>query len=147
MAPRDIVDDSGWLPMEHACLRGHLDVTDLLLPKNEKLLLYDMYHPENNLPRIPSLAASPVLTGSDDGTVSTSSIDKLPEPQKNTVNQFYKQLKNNSSNNVSRSTSPKRNKRYKPVKSFGHRYLNEDESLILLTLGTTTCVTPMSPLN
>ena len=102
--------------MEHACLRGHLDVTDLLLPKNEKLL-YDMYHQENNLPRIPSLAASPVLTGSDDGTVSTSSIDKLPEPQ-NTVNQFYKQLKNNSSNNVSRSTSPKRNKRYKPVKSL-----------------------------
>lgn len=136
-ASYDIVDDSGWLPMEHACLRGHLDVTDLLLPKNEKLLLYDMYHPENNLPRIPSLATSPVLTGSDDGTVSTSSIDKLPEPQKNTVNQFYKQLKNNSSNNVSRSTSPKRNKRYKPVKSFGHRYLNEDESLILLTLGTT----------
>ena len=34
-ASYDIVDDSGWLPMEHACLRGHLDVTDLLLPKNE----------------------------------------------------------------------------------------------------------------
>ena len=27
--------------------------------------------------------------------------------------------------------------RYKPVKSFGHRYLNEDESLVLITLGTT----------
>lgn len=29
----DIVDDSGWLPIEHACLRGHLEVADLLVPK------------------------------------------------------------------------------------------------------------------
>ncbi|KAI5956274.1 GDE1 [Candida jiufengensis] len=131
----DIVDDSGWLPMEHACLRGHLDVADLLKPKNDKLLLYDTYHPEKNVIRIPSEAASPMLMAKDDDT--SSSIDKLPENHKLAVNEFYKQLKNNSSNNVSRSTSPKRRKKYKPIKSFGHRYLGEDENLILITLGTT----------
>ncbi|KAL6451682.1 GDE1 Glycerophosphocholine phosphodiesterase GDE1 [Candida maltosa Xu316] len=153
-ASYDIVDDSGWLPSEHACLRGHLDVSDLLVPKNNQLLLYDMYHPENNLPRMPSLAASPTLMANEDSTVSTSSLDKLPESHKNTVNVFYKQLKNNSSKNVATSSSDvvvtsgsvspitkknvaKHRKSYKPVKSFGHRYLNPDESLILLTLGTT----------
>lgn len=137
----DIVDDSGWLPIEHACLRGHLEVADLLVPKNEKLLAYDMYHPENNSPRLPSnggLASgtmSPTLMSIAE---STSSVDKLPESHKNAVNQFYKTLKNNSASNVStRSISPKRMNRYKPVKSFGHRYLNEDESLVLITLGTT----------
>ncbi|RCK64879.1 Glycerophosphodiester phosphodiesterase GDE1 [Candida viswanathii] len=136
----DIVDDSGWLPIEHACLRGHLEVADLLVPKNEKLLSYDMYHPENNTPRLPSngVASGTVSPTLMSVTESTSSVDKLPESHKNAVNQFYKTLKNNSSNNVSSgSISPKRKNRYKPVKSFGHRYLNEDESLILLTLGTT----------
>ncbi|KAI3403559.2 GDE1 [Candida oxycetoniae] len=133
----DIVDDSGWLPMEHACLRGHLEVADLLKPKNDKLLLYDIYHPENNVVRIPSEAASPVLMATSSSGEDISSVNKLPQAHKNAVNEFYKQLKNSSSNNVSRSTSPKRRKKYKPVKSFGHRYLNEDESLILVTLGTT----------
>ncbi|KAI5968177.1 GDE1 [Candida pseudojiufengensis] len=140
-ANHDIVDDSGWLPMEHACLRGHLEVADLLRPKNENLLLYDTYHPEKNLPRIPSEAASPLLqatTHSKDDLDFNNSIDKLPESHKHAVNEFYKQLKNNnSSNNVSRSVSPKRRKKYKPIKSFGHRYLGEDEKLILITLGTT----------
>ncbi|CAL1191932.1 unnamed protein product, partial [Candida parapsilosis] len=108
----DIVDNSGWLPMEHACLRGHLNVADLL-------------------------AASPVLRAKDDGGALPTSIDRLPEAHKHAVNEFYKQLKNNSSGNISRSTSPKRKKRVKAVKSFGHRFLGEDESLILVTLGTT----------
>ncbi|CAK9682509.1 Glycerophosphocholine phosphodiesterase GDE1 [Candida parapsilosis] len=133
----DIVDNSGWLPMEHACLRGHLNVADLLVPKDPKLLLYDTYHPENNVTRIPSEAASPVLRAKDDGGALPTSIDRLPEAHKHAVNEFYKQLKNNSSGNISRSTSPKRKKRVKAVKSFGHRFLGEDESLILVTLGTT----------
>ncbi|CAK9441540.1 uncharacterized protein LODBEIA_P54080 [Lodderomyces beijingensis] len=138
----DIVDDSGWLPMEHACLRGHLKVADLLKPKNEKLLLYDTYHPENNVPRVPSEAASPAMMAVNNDEevedVRASSVDKLPQAHKQAVNEFYKQLKNSSNSNVSRSVSPKRRRKsHKPIKSFGHRYLNENESLILITLGTT----------
>ncbi|CAI5759916.1 unnamed protein product [Candida verbasci] len=135
----EIVDDSGWLPMEHACLRGHFEVADLLIPRNKDMLLYDCYNQENNIKRLVSESASPVLMANDDSIVSNSSIDKLPKNHQVTINEFYKQLKNNSQNNVtnSRSSSPKRKKKYKPIKSFGHRYLNENESLILITLGTT----------
>ncbi|KAK6201251.1 Glycerophosphoryl diester phosphodiesterase family-domain-containing protein [Scheffersomyces amazonensis] len=130
------VDGSGWLPMEHACLRGHLSITDLLKPNDDKLLLYDVYHPENNIPRqvIPStptlIASEPVL-----------STDKLPESSKHiTMNDIYKQLKQTgSSSSIPRSKSPnsRRKKSVKPIKSFGHRYLQPDESMILITLGTT----------
>jgi glycerophosphodiester phosphodiesterase len=143
----DIVDDSGWLPMEHACLRGHLTVADLLCPKDKDLLLYDVYHPENNLSRLPSsssgsVVTSPALKATDSNLISTSSIDRLPETSRNAVNEVFKQLKSNESLSpvLSRSKSPigrQRMKRAKPIKSFGHRYLNEDESLILITLGTT----------
>lgn len=130
----DIVDDSGWLPMEHASLRGHLEIADLLIPKDPNLLLYDAYHPEKNLLR--NLLASPALVAHDD-SLSASSIDKLPEPSKFSVNEVYKNFrKNGSTSSITRSKSPRR-QRAKPVKSFGHRYLSQDESLILITLGTT----------
>ena len=148
-ADYDIVDDSGWLPMEHACLRGHLKVADLLKPKNEKLVLYDSYHPENNVARIHSETVSPIMrtsNGNSSEELESTSIDKLPQAHRSAVNEFYKQLKNSSSGNVStRSTSPKRRAKYKPVKSFGHRYLGEDESLILITLGTTDLRDESSP--
>lgn len=149
----DMVDDSGWLPMEHASLRGHLSVADLLKPKNEKLLHYDINNHENNLQRVPaSSIENPVkgLSLMDDSLVmsSTSSIDILPESNKSAVNEVYKQLRqfdnssqvsvdSGSNNRVSRSKSPMNVKRIKPIKSFGHRYLNNDESLVLITLGTT----------
>lgn len=224
----DHVDDSGWLPMEHACLRGHLKVADLLKPENDSLLLYDIENPSNNLSRIPndsvnqSLTNSPILNSknsllnnnhhhlpNDDlSLLSTSSIDKLPESNKNAVNEVYKQFKqfdngssssinlissnsdlnlisnspkfdnfslsrgnsnnngngistsgsldqsnvkpSSSSNNRSRSRSPSNNnrrRRMKPIKSFGHRYLNKDESLILITLGTTDLRDNNKPIN
>lgn len=184
-----LVDDSGWLPMEHACLRGHLDVANLLKPKDESLLLYDIDNPSNNQVRVPnkssasnnSLNASPILVSSgtnsisnlnlnkDDNLIlSNSSIDRLPESNKKAVNEVYKQFKqfdngSNSSindindfdrsrnklNNQSRSRSPSANRRrrMKPIKSFGHRFLNKDESLVLVTLGTTDLRDNNKPIN
>lgn len=152
----DLVDDSGWLPMEHASLRGHLGVANLLKPKNEKLLLYDINNPANNLQRIP--ASSMQHNGNGNGSnnneesllmSSTSSIDVLPETNRNQVSEVYKQLKQfdnssqasiDSTSNLpsrARSKSPLNVKRIKPIKSFGHRYLSNDETLVLITLGTT----------
>ncbi|ODV78687.1 GDPD-domain-containing protein [Suhomyces tanzawaensis NRRL Y-17324] len=152
----DIFDYSGWLPMEHASLRGHLEVADLLLPKDVNLLLYDVNNPENNLPRtngIPSpttASGRPTVTPMDTSELINrsvspdieSSIDRLPESTKKSVNQVYKQLKGNGSSSsiINRSKSPgarHRTRNVNPIKSFGHRYLNTEESLILITLGTT----------
>lgn len=148
----DLVDDSGWLPMEHASLRGHLSVANMLKPNNDKLLLYDINNNENNLQRV---SASSVQSSNsnvgllDDSLVmSTTSIDILPESNRNAVNEVYKQLKQFDSSsqyslesgamkNRSRSKSPINVKRIRPIKSFGHSYLNNDECVILLTLGTT----------
>lgn len=169
----DYVDESGWLPMEHACLRGHLDVADMLKPDNPKILNYDINNPSNNLVRR-KLSEAPnkivnrnAIYNNNNGSFSTSSIDKLPEPNKNVVNEVYKQLKqldmseergidrklasgsssnsssaassvtNSNTRLISRSKSPLNKRKIKPVKSFGHKYLNPDETLILITLGTT----------
>lgn len=142
----DIVDDSGWLPMEHACLRGHLPVADMLKPAEDKLLLYDMYHPENNMARTASLAASPVIKSASASSdiVSTLSIDRLPETSgsKIVMTEVYKLLRNKSNSSIGggtgRSKSPsKRFKKVKAIKSFGHKFLDSDELVILITLGTT----------
>lgn len=201
-AEYDLVDDSGWLPMEHACLRGHLDVADLLAPKNQDLLLYDIDNPSDNIPRLPnnsvnSITSSPVIhaasnnsanintllsnSNSDDFLLLSTSIDRLPESNKNAVNEVYKQFKQldngssssinvinegpgshqnglhrdglhspngSSQRNASRSRSPNaRKRRIKPIKSFGHRYLNDGESLVLITLGTTDLRDNNKPIN
>lgn len=140
----DLVDDSGWLPMEHACLRGHLAVADLLRPSNNDLLLYDIYNPGNNVQRVPhsTIKNSVYLLSKDDVLLSSSSIDRLPESNRDAVNEVYKQLKQLDSgtslpkSTKQRSLSPKAQS-FRPIKSFGHRYLNSEESLLMITLGTT----------
>lgn len=107
-----LADDSGWLPMEHASLRGHLAVADALTPPDTNLLLYNIDDPSENTPRVPnallsknaSAATSPFIrpTG-DESLLSTSSIDKLPELNRLAVNEVYrqfKQLDNGSSNSI-----------------------------------------------
>jgi ankyrin repeat protein len=91
-AKYDQVDDSGWLPMEHACLRGHLTLADLLKPQDPSILMYDMYHPENNSPRVPP-ARSELVLSNKEFIKSTSSIEVLPEHSRNAVDKVYKQLK------------------------------------------------------
>lgn len=139
-------DDSGWLPMEHATLRGHLKISDLLRPENADILLYDINNPQNNVTRMKASSSYIIDESSGNehasvlpGAMSTSSIDKLPESSKVALAEVYKQLKSNANQpSVSRSKSPNnRRKKLKPVKSFGHKYLNEGESVVLITLGTT----------
>ena len=175
-ATYSLVDNSGWLPMEHAALRGHLDVANLVKPDNERLLLYDIDNPARNVPRVAnplsqatSLAASPFLNPTaEDMLLLTSSIEKLPEPNRNAVNEVYrqfKQLDNGSSLSVNiastsppevanrnfrshlRSRSPANRRKMKPIKSFGHRFLQKDEQLILLTLGTTDLRDELNPID
>ncbi|EGW31059.1 uncharacterized protein SPAPADRAFT_142062 [Spathaspora passalidarum NRRL Y-27907] len=127
-AKYDIVDDSKWYPVEHASLRGYLDVADLLIPDNQELLLFDQLHQERNLPRVRPGSVSPAMMQHADS--SGSSIDRLNSSHRETITQLYQHLKMNSSTTAVDKTM-------KPVKSFGHRYLSEDESILLVTLGTT----------
>lgn len=171
----DLVDDSGWLPMEHASLRGHLEVADLLKPLDDNLLLYDIYNPTKNTPRThnpssknASRTTSPFLhPTSEELLLSTSSIEKLPELNRKAVNEVYRQFKQLDSSSVSnngnsngsngkdrsrprshsRSKSPVSRRKMKPIKSFGHRYLAKGESLILITLGTTDLRDQLKPID
>lgn len=162
----DLVDDSGWIPMEHACLRGHLAVADVLTPTDPSLLLFNIDDPSQNTLRAPNAlsrsalaCASPFLgAASEEMLVSTSSIDKIPELNRLAVSEVYRQFKlldngllllinvvldrngdalSMSARNGSRSRSPVNRRKMKPIKSFGHRFLNPDEQLVLITLGTT----------
>lgn len=134
----ELTDDSGWTPREHAALRGHIDVARLLTPKD--------YDPYSQLKIVNHNAIN-------------DSMDKIPENKlKSTdINNrlILKQLKNTDSSKTAttattaaatpiRSPSPisqiitnNNGNENKMVKSFGHSYLQKDESLILITLGTT----------
>lgn len=155
-----LTDDSGWLPMEHASLRGHLDAADALLPADPNLLLHNIDDPTKNTPREANpLSKSNLATTSpfmapvsEEALLSTLSIDKLPELNRNAVNEVYRQFKqldmsklesedreinSMSARNMSRSRSPVSRRKQKPIKSFGHKFLGKDENLVLITLGTT----------
>lgn len=125
----------------------------------------------NALSRSNSAKNSPFLhAASEEMLLSTSSIDKLPELNRMAVNEVYrqfKQLDSGSSGSVnvptllsidnetlnmaprshSRSKSPVNRRKMKPIKSFGHRYLTDDEQLILITLGTTDLRDELNPIN
>ncbi|PVH18400.1 uncharacterized protein CXQ87_001327 [Candidozyma duobushaemuli] len=149
----DLVDDSGWLPMEHASLRGHLVVADLLKPLDDNLLLYNIDDPSKNTPRTHNPSSK-----NASNTTSPFLHPTSEEMLLNAVSEVYRQFKqldsssnissSNNSNNSngrersrarssSRSRSPVNRRKMKPIKSFGHRYLAKGESLVLITLGTT----------
>ncbi|ODV87153.1 hypothetical protein CANARDRAFT_26573 [[Candida] arabinofermentans NRRL YB-2248] len=125
----DIQDQSGWTPREHAGLRGHLDICKLLTPKDFNP--YELLEANNAL----SPHLSPQIKPYNNLELATS-VDRLSD-----YSDSSNGGKNSSARNHSvlkhlkhqRSTSPAA----KPVKSFGHRYLKQNESLILITLGTT----------
>lgn len=153
----DEIDDSGWLPMEHAALRGHLGVADLLKPDDPSVLLYDIDSPSKLRPGL-GLRTSSALNlpfmhpANEDSLLLTSSIDKLPEQNRHAVSEVYRQFKQldgssvlvnvpaspeTLSMTVLRSRLPVNRRKMKPIKLFGHRYLTHDELLVLVTLGTT----------
>ncbi|ODQ80882.1 hypothetical protein BABINDRAFT_183266 [Babjeviella inositovora NRRL Y-12698] len=110
----DLADESGWLPMEHACLRGHLVIADMLRPVD--------YDPRGQMPSpLPAALALEILTSPMYLlNASASSVNRLPETVSDRLHKLLNQ-----------SPPPP------PVKSFGHRFLQPDESLVLITLGTT----------
>lgn len=169
----DLVDDSGWLPMEHASLRGHMKCADLLKPLDESLLLFDIDKPSQNTPRTQnasssknnSTSPSPFIDAvSEERLNLTSSIEKLPESNRNAVNEVYRQFKqldsssssiptissskdsNETKKKENRPKSPLHKRKMKPIKSFGHRYLGKGELLVLITLGTTDLRDHLQPI-
>lgn len=149
----DTVDDSGWLPMEHASLRGHLEVAELLRPADGSILLYDAEHPENNVPRVSSEASSsapsPVLRALSDAALKlTLLVDRLPEAAlRHAGSELAPHAEFTSSagtrtrhaDGADRRAGPNRNAGHvlPPIKSFGHRYLKSGHTQLLVTLGTT----------
>lgn len=102
------VDGSGWNAMEHACLRGHLNLVDILKPPEETSLFFGRNNnSQSNLlssnTEFPETASS---TMKDTPWRSSSPIGTL---------------------NLEGGDFP--------VKTFGHRYLKET-SMILVNLGS-----------
>lgn len=125
------IDDSGWTPMEHACLRGHLKIADHLKPddKNYEILIKNSlndYNSSKNSSNSSINEIRPVLS-------RDNSIEKVQQTNENKNNEnkikdeLYKALKQQKKMDKVEN---------KPVKQFGHRYLDKDESLIVVTLGS-----------
>lgn len=101
----DIEDEGGWTPMEHAVLRGHLDVADMVQIKDVLVT-----HPHSQL--------------------NSSNEDK------ETLNQTNTERLNGRSGDGNGVNKGSLGKLAGPIKSYGHRFLNNSESLILVTLGS-----------
>lgn len=122
------VDESGWTAMEHACLRGHLDLADLLRPQvkvdSTKLLNNDSNFSINSDSTTNSGRHTPAtiksgkninINGSGSNTNGSSSPSRTQSP-----------TTNNNNNESALDT----------IKTFGHRYL-QNKAMVLVTLGST----------
>lgn len=134
-----VFDESGWTPMEHAALRGHLNITKMIKVTD---------HPEITHPcistadQISEVEASEATNGNEDTIVvesnikhsgSQPSLEHISATNSGICDQqeFLKaSITGGSLHNKAHS-----NVLPQPVKSFGHRYLADDESVILITLG------------
>lgn len=106
-------DASGYLPMEHSSLRGHLALAEMLRPKN-----YDPL-------RLAKLGALNLGLKLND---STSSVDKVPDhlarAHEGVREELFKEIRQGHVHSA------------KPVKLFGHGCLKPNEKMVLVTLGT-----------
>ncbi|QLQ81511.1 hypothetical protein HG537_0F02720 [Torulaspora globosa] len=150
-------DESGWTPMEHAALRGHLNIAKMVKITG---------HPEITHPRVSQndqvLAAetSEAITSDNNcdnnslapesklkHTESQASLEHISSTNSGAFDQqkFFK----SSITGGSLHNRPHTNILPQPVKSFGHRYLVDNESVILITLGgnDTRKTTPAVTLN
>lgn len=126
----DKADSSGWTPAEHTCLRGHLDILDLLQPKTPptdapKLFLNDLKMVNGSDTSLSTMGAnsfnSDVL-----GSSPTSTMSSSPESISFARGSPERSLSPVSMMNLSNEP---------PVKTFGHRYL-KDSSMVLVNLGS-----------
>lgn len=153
-----VFDDSGWTPMEHAALRGHLKITEMLKITDHpeicrpKMPSNDVESSTNgNNVNVQSPTSDSAISLSNQGDTSTvhsnsngtinggsgksdnqSSIDHKPKSINTKIN-HRSLLKSSTAGGHHKSHS--NNGLLQPVKSFGHRYLNSDESLLMITLG------------
>ena len=108
----DKMDLSGWTPAEHAALRGHLDLAAMLIEKS-------------------SARRGAETPSTPPASVSTRSITPPLKPSL---------AKKSSSVSLHGSLEPTTSKATpqppQPVKSFGHKYLKQGETLVLITLGS-----------
>ncbi|CDO95235.1 unnamed protein product [Kluyveromyces dobzhanskii CBS 2104] len=138
-AKYDILDESGWSPMEHAALRGHLEITDLLRIQGNK----DITHPKfvtdwnikddssiNNIKR----ESSPRPEFYKQGTTTSSSIDIMSEGKP--TNNSRKMLTHSLSSGRVTTSKDTCQQESETVKKFGHSHLNSDESIVLISLGS-----------
>jgi glycerophosphodiester phosphodiesterase len=110
------VDGSGWTAMEHACLRGHLKVMQLTKPPI--LPGVPLFFSSNN-----SFNMAKTTTGDiSDQSPGHSPKEAFPQSEEN-FSKSELSLESSISNNAA-------------VKTFGHRYLQKENSLILLNLGS-----------
>ncbi|KAK9459370.1 Glycerophosphoryl diester phosphodiesterase family-domain-containing protein [Lipomyces oligophaga] len=107
-------DGSGWTAMEHACLRGHLRIAEKMpAPQPPHPSPFSMSDASASVDSLLSIAS----TGSSKLSSSpvNSSISTPPPPPS--------------------STAPP--PRADLIKSFGHKYLKNNFSMVLVTLGST----------
>ncbi|CDK28926.1 unnamed protein product [Kuraishia capsulata CBS 1993] len=138
-AKYDNQDQSGWSPMEHACLRGHLEIAKLLTPPD--------YDPLKVIQTSLNNGSGSTIVGSDASSVVSSeptTDDFKPKVYSNqglanSIEQLSLSSNHLAEKSIYKSIKLKRvnSPPPRPVKSFGHRYLKPSESLILITLGTT----------
>lgn len=146
-----VFDDSGWTPMEHAALRGHLKITAMLKitghpeisnPKTPSGEVESISSPSPSLDAVSSASiqgeGTPSICGNGNGNGSIrsehqSSIEHKPKNAHVKINHRELLRSSSTGNGVHHKqhtpTLPH------PVKSFGHRYLNHEESLLMITLG------------
>ncbi|CDH17055.1 related to Glycerophosphodiester phosphodiesterase GDE1 [Zygosaccharomyces bailii ISA1307] len=144
-----VFDESGWTPMEHAALRGHLKITAMLKITG---------HPGISHPKIPSDEVEAVTRGSPPSESVSSPASRGDSTSSSISGHNNENLKGENQSSIEhkpknghvkinhrellRSSTARSNSHHKhhaplpqPVKSFGHRYLDHDESLLMITLG------------
>ncbi|CCH59267.1 hypothetical protein TBLA_0B04300 [Henningerozyma blattae CBS 6284] len=121
----NIFDSNGWTPMEHAALRGFLEIANLLKIKNNPNITSPNIKERDQLPiniiqpypssvSISSLALDPI---GDSNTMGEQYLEKRPST-------LFK-AKDSSTSNIQES-----------ITSFGHKILNTSESELIITLGS-----------
>lgn len=114
------VDESGWTAMEHACLRGHLDIMRLTKPAV--------------IPGVPLFfGGKSFLNLANATTSSNSSGNQSPDLSPGDASPVTDLTENMTKIDTSMESSPPI---AAAVKTFGHRYLQKGNMLILLNLGS-----------
>lgn len=158
----DILDESGWYPMEHASLRGHLDLAETLRPKvgyDPLKLAKESSHKVSD--RFSLLKNSVNCAESSDeelgdgetllNTVdkklkqlnisngANSSIEMLPTMPKHKSLEHVKTLKDLKSDLFKKQKGINKDNNLPPkqVTAVGHKALKQNESIVMITLGTT----------